>query len=319
VVLFGGYNSSGNLSDTWIWDGTDWTEETPATSPSARGDCAMKYDAARGQVVLFGGDGTTGALNDTWLWNGKNWTQAEPGTSPPASYAGAMAYDAADDRVVLFGGLFNSDGTWTWDGTNWIQQNPSISPPGRVLPGMAYDSEEGKVVLFGGFGANPNFNDTWEWNGSNWTQQTPPDFPSARNGMAMAPDAQGSVVLFGGYNPGVVLSDTWVWAKGPEASLNPTSLTFGKQKVDTSSAAQQIQLTNSGINTLTIGSMAFTGSDPKDFEKANNCHGSLKPGFSCMIDVVFKPTAKGARSAKLVIKDNAQNGSQSISLSGTGD
>jgi hypothetical protein len=202
--------------------------------------------------------------------------------------------------------------------SNWIQQNPSISPPGRILPGMAYDSEESKVVLFGGLGST-DLNDTWEWNGSDWTQLNPPDFPSARHGQAMVPDAQGNVVLFGGYNFSAVLSDTWILAKGPVVSLNPTSLTFGKQKVKTSSAAKPVELTNSGVNTLTIHSIAFTGSDPKDFEESNNCHGSLKPGFSCTIDVNFKPTEKGARSAKLLIKDNGQNSSQSVAVSGTGD
>jgi centrosomal CEP192-like protein/galactose oxidase-like protein len=319
VVLFGGLNGSTNLSDTWVWDGTDWTQEKPATSPSARTLCTMKYDAARDQVVLFGGYGD-GPLNDTWLWNGKNWTQAQPGTSPPARYAAAMAYDAADDRVVLFGGIGPGFDTWTWDGSNWIQKNPSTIPTARALAGMAYDSEESKVVLFGGFGnGDVNLNDTWEWNGSDWTKQNPPDFPSARDGQAMAPDAQGNVVLFGGNNSSAIFSDTWVLAKGPEASLNPASLSFGKQKVKTSSTAKPVELTNSGIHTLTIHSFSLTGSDPKDFAESNNCHGSLKPGLSCTIDVVFKPTAKGARSAKLVIEDNAENGSQSIPLSGAGD
>ena len=48
VVLFG---------DTWTWDGTTWTQEPPATSPSARSDMGMAYDQARGEVVVFGGYG----------------------------------------------------------------------------------------------------------------------------------------------------------------------------------------------------------------------------------------------------------------------
>jgi hypothetical protein len=59
VVLFGGGNSTANLdatlSDTWVWNGTDWKEEHPAKSPSGRGYAGMAYDAADGKVVLFGG------------------------------------------------------------------------------------------------------------------------------------------------------------------------------------------------------------------------------------------------------------------------
>ena len=59
VVLFGGFDSSGNVfSDTWEWDGDAWTDVTPSganTSPSARNNHALAYDSARGRVVLFGG------------------------------------------------------------------------------------------------------------------------------------------------------------------------------------------------------------------------------------------------------------------------
>ena len=60
VVLFGGVSSTSHnldatLSDTWVWNGTDWTQEHPAKSPSARALPSMAYDAADGKVVLFGG------------------------------------------------------------------------------------------------------------------------------------------------------------------------------------------------------------------------------------------------------------------------
>ena len=54
VVLFGGSNGS-NLGDTWTYNGTTWTQQSPASSPSARYDSTLAYDATTGQVVLFGG------------------------------------------------------------------------------------------------------------------------------------------------------------------------------------------------------------------------------------------------------------------------
>ena len=54
VVLFGGFGG-GHLGDTWEWNGTNWTQLTPSTSPTARNAHAMAYDAARQRVVLLGG------------------------------------------------------------------------------------------------------------------------------------------------------------------------------------------------------------------------------------------------------------------------
>jgi hypothetical protein len=78
VVLFGGTNNDvPNFTDTWVWDGTNWTQKFPTNSPPQRYfPPAIAYDAARAQVVIFGGKDSNGAyLNDTWVWNGTNWTQ----------------------------------------------------------------------------------------------------------------------------------------------------------------------------------------------------------------------------------------------------
>src|ERR1700680_1670124 len=34
IVLFGGQGGSGNLGDTWTWNGATWTEPATATNPS---------------------------------------------------------------------------------------------------------------------------------------------------------------------------------------------------------------------------------------------------------------------------------------------
>src|SRR5262249_46358238 len=60
AVLFGGFYSSGGVygnvwwNDTWAWNGTTWTQDSPATSPPAMSSYAMAYDAPRGATVLFG-------------------------------------------------------------------------------------------------------------------------------------------------------------------------------------------------------------------------------------------------------------------------
>ena len=105
VVLFGGVDCSlGNeFNDTWVWDGTTWTQVFPATSPSAR-ESTMTYDAARGRIVLFGGRVNGIVLNDTWTWDGTTWTEQHPSTVPPVRDNPGLAYDAQRGKVVMFSG-----------------------------------------------------------------------------------------------------------------------------------------------------------------------------------------------------------------------
>jgi uncharacterized protein (TIGR03437 family) len=234
TVLFGGefFQTTSRpttyvfFSDTWLWDGANWTQESPQTSPPQRYGHAMAYDSAHGQTVLFGGTNFNHTAsfieyNDTWLWDGSKWTLEVLQTSPTARDAFAMAYDSAHGQVVLFGGEDKNgnllDDTWLWNGSNWTQIFPTAKPPAVLGPAMAYDSAHGQIVLFGGQDTNNNYlNETWVWNGANWTLESPKVSPSARCCHAMAYDsAHDQVVLFGGTNAPAPnynqLYDTWVW------------------------------------------------------------------------------------------------------------
>jgi len=222
VVLFGGLSTKcghacAHLNDTWTWNGSDWTQQHPATSPAARWMASMAYDATTHTVVLFGGGLVhSAAANDTWTWNGSDWTRKHPATSPAARQDAPAAYDGATHTVVLFAGYDISSGvgynqTWAWNGSTWNLQHPATSPSGRAGSSMAYDAATASSVLFGG-GTNLLQNDTWTWNGSDWTQQRPATSPSVREEMAMAYDgATSTVVLFGGLGVGGALNDTWTW------------------------------------------------------------------------------------------------------------
>ena len=85
LVLFGGARIRTNgsvqiLDQTWTWNCTTWTQQSPATHPSARYGASMAYDRATGQLVLFGGAINSGktTFGDTWTWNGTTWTQLSP-------------------------------------------------------------------------------------------------------------------------------------------------------------------------------------------------------------------------------------------------
>lgn len=108
------------FADTWTWDGTNWTKQSPVSAPSPRVDYAMAFDAAHGHMVLFGGlDQSSNSLGDTWFWDGGNWNQQSPATSPAAEAGAGMAFDAAHSTAVLFGGVnaqlayLNSTSLWS--------------------------------------------------------------------------------------------------------------------------------------------------------------------------------------------------------------
>ena len=104
----------------------------------------------------------------------------------------------------------------------------------------------------------------------------------------------------------------------PVASFSPRSVSFGTVGKGTASQPAPVVITNSGGTTLNLTSISLRGNNVGDFSQTNNCSASLAPGASCTVMVTFKPTASGSRSASVYVVDNMQNGSQQVSLSGTG-
>ncbi len=106
----------------------------------------------------------------------------------------------------------------------------------------------------------------------------------------------------------------------PVAQFSANSLSFGTVKASSGTATKSITLSNPGGTTLSITSYAITGTNAGDFSKTTTCTATLAPKATpCSITVTFKPTAKGSRTATLVVTDNAQNSLQSIPLQGTGN
>ena len=217
VVLFGGTSSNTATppAETWTWDGTTWTQLSPATQPSSRSQAAMVYDSDRQRLVLFGGVivGNIARNNETWEFDGTTWAQISTANSPPIRASPGMAYDSQRRRVVLYGSTTSSD-TWEYDGTNWTQRTPSAFPPARSQTPMAFDAANSVSVIFSGYDASPamtNFTDTWTWSGSSWNRRTTTANPSARWGHALVA-AQDGLLLFGGSTAtAVYVADTWLW------------------------------------------------------------------------------------------------------------
>jgi hypothetical protein len=116
--------------------------------------------------------------------------------------------------------------------------------------------------------------------------------------------------------------------------VTPPTLTFGKQGTNTTSAALGVSVNNcstsaipacTGSGSLTLGSPYYTLSGPNasDFAvtTSGTCAngGAVASGSSCSVVVRFTPTQSAGtnESATLTISGDAQNGSQSLSLTGS--
>ena len=213
TVMFGGGNPSTNFTDTWEWDGSNWSTFFTTVSPPSSIGPGMAFDSGRGVSVLLDNNG------NTWEWNGSSWVLRTTASSPSGRVWTAMAYDSARGRTVLFGGSgsgMDLGDTWTYDGTNWTKMAPATSPTPRFGMAMSFDAVRGVLVLFGGRVAGQRMNDTWEWDGTNWTQRSPSTLPFPRFWHSMAYDAQlGFTVMWGGdhiepFGLGPI-NDTWLW------------------------------------------------------------------------------------------------------------
>ena len=139
MVVFGGHVGPAAAYDnqTWEWDGTAWTNATPAFgNPPARLRPLMVYDPERRTVLMYGGrtnfnastdiNETARPYEDVWEWNGTAWSNIAVGSAIPTALIGsASVYDEARNRVLHFGGVSVTNGTFR-NGQSW----DLVTPPG---------------------------------------------------------------------------------------------------------------------------------------------------------------------------------------------
>src|SRR3954465_15515999 len=106
----------------------------------------------------------------------------------------------------------------------------------------------------------------------------------------------------------------------PSVTFTPTSLTFGAQAINTTSAPQSITIKNTGNGSLFINSAATRGANPLDFTQVGDgCSGlTLPAGGTCSVSINFSPKATGPRSATFTPTDNAPASPQTVPITGTG-
>jgi hypothetical protein len=215
--LFRATNGSAS-SDTWLWDGSTWTNAS-ATADAIGTGAACAYDLAHARVVLFGGMSAGTEHGDAWAWSGGGWSRVAASASPDRWVLGAMTFDAARNRVLYVcspdpSGNLPVD-TWEWDGSAWTLRTPQHDPPGRLGPALAFDAGRKKAVLVGGFSypgtaGRVNHTDTWEWDGTDWALAQPATSPPPLYNAVMTHDrGRGRTVLCGTASQPFLRFATW--------------------------------------------------------------------------------------------------------------
>lgn len=168
-TMFGGSYSGGALAETWTWDGSDWTLQSPGSSPPS-GACCIAWDEVNLNVVLLT---YQGGVPQTWIWDGTNWTEQSPAASPPDRQLGSgsnnMAFAPSVTNVVMYGGIAPGgltclNDTWAWDGTNWTELSTGPNSPIPVLTTLVVESQDGTCIFYGGYTAETfpvASNETW--------------------------------------------------------------------------------------------------------------------------------------------------------------
>jgi len=168
TVLFGGITARGSMAttETWLYDGNNWTQLVTAVAPPTRHDAQMVYDPVREVCVLYGGrDGSPKVLDDTWEFDGTKWEQVRSG-SPAGRSEFAMAMDTARKRVVLFGGTTDDIGNVETDETWEFGSDASFSTFGTACTGS-------NGVLGLSASSAPRLGLTWNVDASNLDDNSP--------------------------------------------------------------------------------------------------------------------------------------------------
>lgn len=160
VIRFGGDASA---SVTWEWDGSEWTDLSPSTTPPGRESAVMAYDVHRDVVVMYGGTGALSTvLDDQWEFDGTDWSQVFPSTTPGAIAPNGMAYYVHRRSLIIVKGAGSLPGATVWeylDG-DWTEYNPPVGPVG-ANPNIVYNEASDLVMLQGINDGSTSSKETW--------------------------------------------------------------------------------------------------------------------------------------------------------------
>jgi hypothetical protein len=219
--------SAAHLSDTWSWDGKDWSPVRTTHFPDVLDFAPLVVgagtDIANGRLILLtivktvtGNEGLA-----TWAFENGDWRQLHPKHSPRDLEFGGPTFDSASGRFIVQ----QSSGphidcatagpcaqmppysmTWAWDGSDWHDLGPDVGTP----------HDYGDLVSVGSRGLLLLESGAMQlWSGKKWGgPKALPWADNLRTGWIAAFDqANNQAVLFGGRSWGTnhLYGDTLAW------------------------------------------------------------------------------------------------------------
>jgi hypothetical protein len=174
--------------DTWIWDGTDWTEVFPEHHPQE--GLLTAYENHRSKVLLVN-------VTEIWEWDGLDWNEIIVDNFPRMDYL-CLAYDPIHEYTVFLGKHFEQY-TWLFDGSTLTRVYPEYDLNGLINYKMYFDEVLGQVIAYGGKDDDHNEGNMYGWDGEDWVPIMAPIRPPDSSGTGLAGGFEDhGVVLFGG-------------------------------------------------------------------------------------------------------------------------
>jgi hypothetical protein len=281
VVLFGGNGRSRSLGDTWIWDGSAWTQAHPSTSPPALSGAQMTYDPVSHDLLLVGGErlepvplagnvcsstgssgsgsaigstGSTGSGSIRWIPP----ANPQPADAPLPTGSPLIVPDCTISTT-------SNSATWLWNGSDW--SNASGSTPSVGFGGwtLATDPVSNKALLFAPqpFIAVPYM---------------PAGTPSIACPVPIAPPHE--PIAQPACGPFPIANPTWMWTghswKAVKTGSNASMEMFGRSIIDDAVSGRLAIFTSSfSLVPLPAKCPACVAGIPTPVDQAPCCTGSV--------------------------------------------
>jgi cysteine-rich repeat protein len=207
IVLFGGRNGSGDLADTWLWDGTRWSLAPTTSTFGGLSGHTLVYFPDKG-VILIGGSSAGVASSDVRRWDGANWVLVSSLHPGPTRTQHVAAYDPGNHGIIVCGGL-DEYGTpqtdsWIWNG-DWIPLAPN--GPAVTNGAMSYSPASDSVIVTGA-------GVTWRWDRTNevWSSDAGTSLAQRSQYVSFFDPKAKATMLVGGSNAFAVYDEvqhTW--------------------------------------------------------------------------------------------------------------
>lgn len=154
-------------TDTWAWNGTDWSRIHTSNAPPPSPYAVMAYDSGNQHLWLLDtgghidsgcGIGLAPHVDRIYVWNGKDWSfRPAPGGLRSRQEA-TMAYDPATKQLVLFGGCTIETGSSTLSDETQIIDGPQAGQvPIQAQAGGSGTKCDGLIDSGLGFAVEPSW------------------------------------------------------------------------------------------------------------------------------------------------------------------